>query len=816
MEYYEAVNFLFDLRRFRMKPGTAETKRLLDVLNEPHSDIDFVQVAGSNGKGSTVRMLDSILRQAGLTVGAYTSPHVEDLRDRITVNGRAIPEAALCEFVETIQDFVRERAAAGNGPTFFEVLTALAIWHFGQENVDIAVLEVGIGGKHDATSVISPVASAVTDVSLEHTEVLGDSIDEIARDKAHVAPADNPLVTATAGEGLEAVRDEAGEVLTVCTTAGTNSDVAVTYEGVDGIESVVEIEGGDWSIRTRLPLLGAHQARNAGVAAALARQITAVSPDALSRGLRSSHWPGRFEIMDREPFIVLDGAHNPAACNAVTATLDEFRYDELVVVFGAMHDKDHAGMVEALPSADQVYTVEPVVDRAEDSEVLARVFEAAGADDVVSVGGVETAVTRAIASAGDTDCILVTGSLYTVREARSHWTRRAIPKQIQTKREAEELLADAHTGSGSIARGSPETVHRVLKTVGRSRQAEALKEAMLAVGGRCVRSNIEDHDGEQAPVVVSGTESQFDAALTTLQNAHPAGHGVASTLRRALSNTHPSASGTVSWLDTPAVMGILNVTPDSFYDGGKFDRESDAVAHAKAMAAAGADIIDVGGESTRPGADPVSATEERKRVVPVIEAISDLDVLISIDTQKATVAEAALEAGADIVNDVSGLGDPEMRFVVADYDAPLVVMHSIDAPVVPDKEIVYDDVVEDVIESLAEQIRLAEQAGVDRSQIVVDPGLGFGKTEPENFELLKRLHEFRALGCPVLVGHSHKSMFELLGYGPEDRTAATIGATAMAVANGADIIRVHDVPENVAAVRTATAVQNPDAAGYSE
>jgi dihydropteroate synthase len=227
------------------------------------------------------------------------------------------------------------------------------------------------------------------------------------------------------------------------------------------------------------------------------------------------------------------------------------------------------------------------------------------------------------------------------------------------------------------------------------------------------------------------------------------------------------------------------------------------------MIDAGVDILDVGGESTRPGADPVPAADERDRVVPVIEALSDLDVAISIDTRKASVARAALDAGADILNDVSGLEDPEMRLVAAEYDVPVVVMHSIEVPVDPDSDIHYDDVVTDCIDYLTERVLLAEKAGLDREQIVVDPGIGFGKSAAESFELLDRLDEFQALGCPVLVGHSHKSLFGLIGQGADERTEATVAATALASERGADIVRVHDVPENVAAVNVVAAAEDP-------
>jgi dihydropteroate synthase len=218
------------------------------------------------------------------------------------------------------------------------------------------------------------------------------------------------------------------------------------------------------------------------------------------------------------------------------------------------------------------------------------------------------------------------------------------------------------------------------------------------------------------------------------------------------------------------------------------------------MVEAGVDIIDVGGESTRPGAEPISASTEQSRIIPVIEALADLDVLVSVDTRKASVARAALDAGADILNDVSGLSDPEMRLVAAEHSVPVVVMHSLDAPVDPERDVHYDDVVEDVIDELTERVLLAEKAGLDRSQIIIDPGLGFGKAPAEDFELLARLNEFRGLGCPLLVGHSHKSMFEQVDRDSTQRYEPTIAATALAAERGADIVRVHDVAANVAAV----------------
>jgi dihydropteroate synthase len=816
MRFHEAANYLLDLRRFRMRPGTESTRALLAELGEPHHEFAAVQVAGSNGKGSTARMVAGVLAEAGLDVGLYTSPHFEDLRERVRVDGHTIPKHAVAAFVAEVREFVDDRAADGEAPTFFEVLTALACWQFAREGVDVAVLEVGIGGRHDATSVVDPVASAVTGVTLEHTDVLGDTVGEIARDKAAVAPAERPLVTGATGEALAAVRAAAGTVLTVGTG---DADVAVGYDGPrTHAEADVALTGPDWAVETAIPLLGAHQARNAGVAAALARQAGAalgveVGESDVARGLRGAHWPGRFEVMDTDPMVVLDGAHNPRACVAVAETLAAFDYDDLHLVVGAMHDKDHAGMAEALPDPARVVACHPNLDRAESPAVLARVFERTGAT-VETTSAVESALTDALDGADKSDCVLVTGSLYTVGEARRHWTRTTVPTRVEDIETARETLARADVTDPGVYRMGGKAVHRVLRTRVQPRQAQYLKEELLSLGGECAISGLNDQDEELVDVVLMGTLAQFRRLAEKL-DAQPYGLAeVGADVRAAAGiQVEPTRAG-YPWEERTALMGILNVTPDSFHDGGEFLDVDAAVDRAEELVAAGADVIDVGGESTNPAADPTPADVERERVLPVVEALADLDALVSVDTRKAAVAEPALAAGADVVNDVSGLEDPEMRFVAAEHDAPLVVMHSVDAPVDPDSERAYDDVVTDVIGELREQVLLAEKAGLDRSKILVDPGLGFGKTARESFELLSRLGEFRALGCPLLVGHSQKSMFELVGERAGDCPEATVAGTALAVQGGADVVRVHDVAANAPAVRSAEALTDPG--GYED
>ncbi|QLD86577.1 dihydropteroate synthase [Natronomonas halophila] len=808
MEYHEAANFLFDLRRYSPRTGVESTRRLLDYLDAPDDGLRVVQIAGSNGKGSTARMVERILREAGYDVGLYTSPHLDDIRERVRIDGRKVPKAAVTEFVEEVEPYVTDEAAEGQSPTFFETTTALAVWAFARADVDIAVLEVGIGGKHDATSAVDAEAAAVTSVTLEHADILGDTVEEIARDKAAVVPEDKPLVTATTGGVLAAVKDVAGDVVRV--GEDDDADVRVTDRGREDIEQAVDLSAADWSARTHLALLGSYQARNAGVAAALARQLGSVAVEDIERGLRNASWPGRFEVMEQAPLVVLDGAHNPGSCEGVSETLGTFDYDDLHLVFGAMCDKDHAGMADALPTADHVYTCRPDFERAESIDALAAVFED-DAETVDAVGSVTHAVETAVENAGEDDAVLVCGSLFVVAEARRRWTREYVPKRVPDIDTAADVLEGANVTEGGVYRMRGKGVHRVLATRVRPKQAAYLKQELLSLGGECATSGVDAQDRELVDVVLMGTLSQFKRLSEKLQGQPDGLPAVGTEIREALGIQYRPETGDYPWADGTAIMGILNVTPDSFHDGGRYDTLDDAVERAERMVENGADIIDVGGESTRPGADPVPIEEEIDRVVPVVEALAETDALVSVDTRKADVARAALDAGADILNDVSGLEDPEMRLVAADYDVPVVVMHSIETPVDPGADVEYDDVVADTIDSLTERVLLAEKAGLDRSQIIVDPGLGFGKSAAENFELLGRVDEFRALGCPILVGHSHKSMFGLVDDGgPDERLASTVAGSAIAAERGADIVRVHDVAENAAAVRTAEAAADPE------
>ncbi|MDA0109597.1 dihydropteroate synthase [Vibrio sp. La 4.2.2] len=263
-------------------------------------------------------------------------------------------------------------------------------------------------------------------------------------------------------------------------------------------------------------------------------------------------------------------------------------------------------------------------------------------------------------------------------------------------------------------------------------------------------------------------------------------------------------------LDRPHVMGIVNVTPDSFSDGGKFNSIDAALTQVESMIQAGVSIIDIGGESTRPGAPDVTLEEELSRVIPIIQAIRErYDVWVSIDTSKAEVMQKAIEAGADIINDVRALQEPGALQVAADAGVPICLMHMQGQPRTMQTNPTYNDLLGDVAEFLEQRIKACEEVGIKKDQLILDPGFGFGKTLEHNYHLLAHLEKFHQFGLPILAGMSRKSMiFKLLDKAPADCLAGSLACATLAAAKGAQIIRVHDAEETIEAMKIVQMMQS--------
>jgi dihydropteroate synthase len=395
---------------------------------------------------------------------------------------------------------------------------------------------------------------------------------------------------------------------------------------------------------------------------------------------------------------------------------------------------------------------------------------------------------------------------------------------LRDQREAKELMLRLGVDPKGCEIMAPKAVFHVLIIDSLdARRANILKQESLACGAEAAVpwGAIAGTQNDER-VAVFGTESQLRRLCHKLRGQPFGLSKIADDIEVAVKNNFearvtemPLRKGKLVFGRKPLITGILNVTPDSFSDGGKNYKPADAIAEGKRMAKEGADILDVGGESTRPGAKPVSLDEELSRVIPVIEGLAKaVKIPISIDTRHAKVARAALDAGASIVNDVSAMGEPGMAKLVAERKCPVILMHMLGNPRTMQGDPIYDDVVEDVARYLAERVRFAESKGISRDRIIIDPGIGFGKTAGHNLEILRRLAELRSLGLPILVGPSRKAFIgKVLDLPVGERLEGTLAAVTAAVLNGADVVRVHDVAECRKAAMVAWVIRNGAAIG---
>lgn len=393
-------------------------------------------------------------------------------------------------------------------------------------------------------------------------------------------------------------------------------------------------------------------------------------------------------------------------------------------------------------------------------------------------------------------------------------------KEIKNKKELSEYLkklGNTHEGINILSQKGKTYLFEVEDID--TRGANILKQDAISVGGDCAvpRSASVFKPGKWT-VLLMVNERELRKLIEKLKMQPYGLRELGENLKETFDN-YQKEDFSVEYrgrelpLKRPVVMGILNITPDSFSDGGKFNRLDAAVKRCEEMLEEGAKIIDVGGESTRPGSEPVTVDEELRRVIPVIEEIRKKlgnGFFVSVDTYKSRVAEEALKAGADIVNDISGFRfDERMAEVVAHFKCPAVVMHIKGTPKDMQKNPYYEDVMGEITDYFWEVFRKAEEKGVNREQLIVDPGIGFGKRLEDNLCILKRLKELKVLGRPILIGASRKSFIGRVTNVeiPEKRLAGSISAAVIGAMNGAKIVRVHDVKETVEALELLSAVE---------
>ncbi|HUI06026.1 MAG TPA: folylpolyglutamate synthase/dihydrofolate synthase family protein [Verrucomicrobiae bacterium] len=422
MTYSDTIDFLYGIRLFGQKLGLETMQYLLRLMGDPQRSLRFIHIAGTNGKGSVAAMLHAALSAAGYHTGLYTSPHLVSFCERFQINGRPVAESDIVRLVEDIKPLLAKVGADPEfrSPTFFEAVTAIALHYFHERKVDVVVWETGLGGRLDATNVVTPLVSVITNVAFDHTQYLGETLSQIAVEKCGIIKNGVPVVTAAgAEEALAVVRRTVAERACRLTVVGEH--VRATRLGEDEHCQGVRLDGTrrEYGALT-IPLLGPHQALNCATAvAALEASGLDVAPAQVGEGLGRTRWPGRFEIVGHDPTVVLDGAHNAAASEKLALTLREhFAGRKLTLIIGVLRDKNYDQMCSILaPLAGRIFCVPVNSERTSDPDQLARWCKAANPAAHVSVDpNVSEAYPRARAAGGGS-VIVITGSLFLVGEA---------------------------------------------------------------------------------------------------------------------------------------------------------------------------------------------------------------------------------------------------------------------------------------------------------------------------------------------------------------------------------------------------------------
>lgn len=431
MDYRQALNYIENTGKFGSRLGLENVSRLLDILGNPHRDLRIIHVAGTNGKGSTCSFINSMLIYQGYNVGLYTSPYLEEFNERIKINNVNISDEDLAQSVSRVSDAISQMIEEGcDHPTEFEIITACAFLYFRDRDVDFAVIEVGLGGRLDATNVCIPLISAITSISMDHTEYLGDTLARIAFEKGGIIKDKRPVVLYQQSDEVESV------ISSICSERDSelfiteNDKIEYISEEMSSQSVNLEVMGHFYS-GVEISLPGRHQARNLAVALSVLRlleissEISQVDTEALYRSIRETRWPGRMEVIKTEPLTIIDGAHNPDGAAILSESVDRYLVGKKInLVFGMLRDKDILSVAKLLAvRADRIIITEPESPRAASSaEVHGIILEALRGEDVpdiTEIPDIEEAVRQAQSMAGDGEAVIYAGSLYMIGRVRS-------------------------------------------------------------------------------------------------------------------------------------------------------------------------------------------------------------------------------------------------------------------------------------------------------------------------------------------------------------------------------------------------------------
>jgi dihydrofolate synthase/folylpolyglutamate synthase len=430
--YQEALDYIYSFVDFsrthqeNLSPENFDLSRMvhfMDLLGSPQDKFPSLHIAGSKGKGSVSAFCASVLEKAGYQVGLYTSPHLKDFEERIQINQKPMPREVLVSYVDEIKPVVSKVP----GLTTFEIMTGLGFLYFAREDVDIGVIEVGLGGRLDATNIITPQVSVITSLYLDHTSILGDTIEEIAFEKGGIIKDGVPVISAPQVEkAISIIREIAQKKGAREVEVGRDYSYRSISQSLEGQEFEITRSRDQHQLVLRIPLLGEVQAINAVTAYAalnlVREQGMAVDDEDIRRGFKEVNWPARFEVLQKQPPVIVDSAHNPASISKLRETIDEFFPDhELILIFGISEDKQLSGMLEEiLPRTATLITTQADHPRAMDPEELAR--KANGYDCRIEVVPVaKNALKRGLSLMGENSVLLVAGSVFVAASARIAW-----------------------------------------------------------------------------------------------------------------------------------------------------------------------------------------------------------------------------------------------------------------------------------------------------------------------------------------------------------------------------------------------------------
>ncbi|HEX9026458.1 MAG TPA: folylpolyglutamate synthase/dihydrofolate synthase family protein [Clostridium sp.] len=431
MTYKEAMDYISSVGRFGSNYGLERTFRLLELLGSPHEKIKFIHVAGTNGKGSTTAMITKILRGFGYKVGMYTSPYLEEFEERIQINGENINKDTLVNLLEEVKIAISKVIEEGyQHPTEFEIITALMFLHFYNEKVDYGVIEVGLGGRLDSTNVLTPKVSVITSISLDHMNILGDNLKDIAKEKAGIIKAGVPVILYPQEKEVEEVivnvaKEKNSKIYFIKKEAG--SLININYEE---LYQNVEIESYKNKYTIKLPLLGEHQISNLNVAlhtieVLCEQEMVNLDKNLLEKSLEDVKWIGRLEVLGKKPTIVIDGAHNIDGIKALRKNIEKyFKYNKIYLLLGILADKQVKEMIEEIAEiAEKIYALTPHSERAELSEDLKNEILKYNSN-TIALESYEEAFLLALKEAKEEDLILISGSLYMIGDMRKIITRK--------------------------------------------------------------------------------------------------------------------------------------------------------------------------------------------------------------------------------------------------------------------------------------------------------------------------------------------------------------------------------------------------------